>query len=340
MGVQKPSSSATTQTHHGTTRRVTRSMSVLDKDWSNTLLESNPILTHTAEHSTCEHPAGQKPSPSPCRRSTGKTSHFHKQPWGKRKRSSGADIKLEPKAELEKTAVQPRKPQSEDHFGLIQESIAHDLYALVVQAILWNQTAGKQARPVLEQLLSEYPNPEALALARFEHVAEMLYPIGLYNNRAKRLLDMAATWLEEPPVPGRGYTRARDRKYTAVPLSRPEAERVEYDKAKTGLSDELASCALPTSDSFWEIAHLPGVGPYALDSFRIFHRDEMRGLSEDWLGKGARAGMIPEWHRVLPADKELRAYLKWLWEKEGWDWNWETGNRTKLKARRIATKHH
>jgi len=28
----------------------------------------------------------------------------------------------------------------------------------------------------------------------------------------------------------------------------------------------------------WEIAHLPGMGAYALDSYRIFHRDELRGI--------------------------------------------------------------
>ena len=71
------------------------------------------------------------------------------------------------------------------------------------------------------------------------------------------------------------------------------------------------------AQSEWEIAHLPGVGPYALDSFRIFHRDEMRGLAEDWLGKGAEGkDFEPEWKRVVPLDKELKAYVNWRWSKE------------------------
>ena len=37
----------------------------------------------------------------------------------------------------------------------------------------------------------------------------------------------------------------------------------------------------------------------------------------------------PEWKRVLPTDKELRAWMTWMWLKEGWVWNKETGERTK-----------
>ena len=57
------------------------------------------------------------------------------------------------------------------------------------------------------------------------------------------------------------------------------------------------------------------MGPYAIDSFRIFHRDEMRGLATDWLGNGAEKIFEPEWMRVVPLDKELKAYVKWQWLK-------------------------
>lgn len=332
MGVQKATSPVAKSSEDGT-RRVTRSMSVFHKGWPEHLLDISPP---TYGKAVCTPSGPLKPSPSPRRRSTGKISHFHKEPWAKRKRSIGPDIKLEPKAVLEVAPRQPGKPRSDDNFGLIQESISHNLYALVVQAILWNQTAGKQARPVLEQLLNEYPDPAALASAKFEDLAAMLYPIGLYNNRAKRLIDMATKWLEQPPVPGRGYAKVRDRKYTDLPLCELETESKDGDGVKIELSEELAASGLVTDAKFWEVAHLPGVGPYALDSFRIFHRDEMRGLSEDWLGSGAKPGMTPEWKRVVPTDKELRAYLKWLWAKEGWDWDWETGNRKVMK--RTVTK--
>jgi hypothetical protein len=70
----------------------------------------------------------------------------------------------------------------------------------------------------------------------------------------------------------------------------------------------------------WEIAHLPGMGPYALDSYRIFCRDRLREVEEG----------EPEWKRVLPLDKDLKPYLKWRWAQDGWDWDELTGKRRKL----------
>lgn len=59
----------------------------------------------------------------------------------------------------------------------------------------------------------------------------------------------------------------------------------------------------------WEIAHLPGMGAYALDSYRIFYRDSLRRIdfTED-------ASIEPEWKRVKAEDKDLKAYLKWKWD--------------------------
>ena len=36
--------------------------------------------------------------------------------------------------------------------------------------------------------------------------------------------------------------------------------------------------------------------------------------------------------RVQPDDKELRAYLRWMWMREGWEWDPATGERTVLRA--------
>lgn len=70
----------------------------------------------------------------------------------------------------------------------------------------------------------------------------------------------------------------------------------------------------------YEIAHIPGIGAYGLDSWRIFCRDELRGFNADTRGADGNARQ-PEWQRVLPLDKELRAYLRWRWLKEGWVWD-------------------
>ena len=49
------------------------------------------------------------------------------------------------------------------------------------------------------------------------------------------------------------------------------------------------------------------------------------------MGKGQKPGFQPEWMRVLPEDKELRAFLRWMWMREGWEWNPWTGEKDVLK---------
>ena len=200
-------------------------------------------------------------------------------------------------------------PLSAPTYGLIQERITHNLYFLVLQAILWNQTTGRQARPVLEQLTTRYPSPSALANASLHDLTAMLQPIGLHNIRAARCIALGKRWCEQPPDPRKRYVR--------------KGYPVQSGADDLGLG--------------WEIAHLPGVGPYALESYRIFHRDELRGLAKDWLGGGAlEESFEPEWKRVVPTDKELKAYLKWRWLKEGFEWDERTGEvkkRAKLEAR-------
>ena len=196
-----------------------------------------------------------------------------------------------------------------DTFPLIQEKLAHNLYFLVVQAMLWNQTSGIQARPVFSALMKKYPNPKSLSEACLKELITLLRPLGLQNIRARRCIALGRTWIENPPTPSRRYHRK------GYPLT---------------------SLATDTENE-WEIAHLPGVGPYALDSFRIFHRDEMRGLAKDWLGTGAtEKGFEPEWKRVLPLDKELKAYLGWRWLKEGSMWNEHNGTRLAASSELLA----
>ena len=198
-------------------------------------------------------------------------------------------------------------PGSAETFGLVQERIADNLYFLVLQAILWNQTTGRQARPVFEKLVRDYPSPAHLACASLPALTAALQPIGLHNIRAARCIKLGQRWCEQPPCSSKRYVRK------GYPV------QVVDEDSQLG----------------WEIAHLPGVGPYALDSYRIFHRDQLRGLAQDWLGTGATTeGFEPEWKRVVPADKELRAYLKWMWLKHGWLWDERSGKRRKIVPKR------
>ncbi|EEU35912.1 uncharacterized protein NECHADRAFT_34922, partial [Fusarium vanettenii 77-13-4] len=204
-------------------------------------------------------------------------------------------------------------PIENEHFGLIQESVGTDLYKLLVAAVLWNRTRGVQARPVLLKLISDYPSPNHLAEASISHLSDLLHPLGLHNSRARRLVAFAKAWVQNPPSKSRRY------------------RKLHYPSHGNGL--DIRKNEVLTEDDEregWEVAHLPSLGPYALDSFRIFHRDILRGLAQDWNGKGAGPGFEPEWKRVAPMDKDLRAYICWRWLKEGWIWDAETG--TKVRA--------
>ncbi|KAF9694787.1 hypothetical protein EKO04_007485 [Ascochyta lentis] len=193
-------------------------------------------------------------------------------------------------------------------YGLIQERIQDSLYALVVQVILWNQTHGKAARPVLFQILTLYPTPFHLSQAKISELTEILQPLGLHNIRAKRLISLAEAWITAPPCKERRYRRLHYPDRGCGMDVKPD-EVLEFDDEREG----------------WEIAHLPGMGPYALDSYRIFYRDRLRGVDSG----------EPEWKRVLPLDKDLKPYLKWRWAQEGWDWNELTGKRKELKLEEI-----
>lgn len=120
----------------------------------------------------------------------------------------------------------------------------------------------------------------------------------------------------EPPTPGKGAKKynypVRDTKPFNIPF--PPSEVGE--RPKFGVEQNCE----------WEVAHLPGVGAYALDSWRIFCLDEFRkGSLETKAAEGAGEGQLnnhenEEWRRVVPKDKELRAYLRWRWAKEGVRW--------------------
>ncbi|KAI9842240.1 MAG: hypothetical protein M1837_007385 [Sclerophora amabilis] len=208
----------------------------------------------------------------------------------------------------------PFPPFSKPHFGLIQERLAHDPYKLLIAVTFLNRTRGTQAIPVFYQLMERYPAPEDMAAADLTEVADTIRHLGLQHSRARRYVQLAQAWIENPPVKGRrhrklNYPCAGDGK-KLKPL-----EIIDDGDERTGA---------------WEVAHLPTAGPYAIDSWRIFCRDELRGLAQDWTGAGRENGhedFEPEWKRVLPKDKELRAYLRWLWLKEGWEWDPDTGEK-------------
>ncbi|PLN76149.1 hypothetical protein BDW42DRAFT_188850 [Aspergillus taichungensis] len=206
----------------------------------------------------------------------------------------------------------PFPPIDEPSFGLVQEQLAHDPFRLLIATIFLNRTRGAVALPVLFQVFDQFPTIESMATANPASLVSMIRCLGFQNQRAKKCIGLAQTWLAHPPSRDRRYRKLH---YPCKTDGRDvgQEECVDYDDPRVA----------------WEIAHLPGVGAYSLDSWRIFCRDELRGRATDWKGRNAAEdSFVPEWKTVLPQDKELRAYLTWMWLKEGWVWDHHTGQRT------------
>jgi methyl-CpG-binding domain protein 4 len=261
------------------------------------------------------------------------------------------------------SSILPFPPLSAPRFGLMQERLAHNPFRLLIATIFLNKTPGARAMPVFYDLMAAYPTPEDLSRARVEDVVEIIRCLGFQNQRARKCVAMAKRWVEEEPRRGRRWAK---RDYPRRGDGRGlHVDEWVGDGDDGGDGDERVVVA-------WEISHLPGLGAYAHDSWRMFCRDTLRGVAEGWNGEGAitttttteqqtgeddretqlngieaeglehklgppseshrqeeeQVPFEPEWKRVLPTDKELRAWMTWMWLKEGWVWNKETGERT------------
>ncbi|KFY45154.1 hypothetical protein V494_01121 [Pseudogymnoascus sp. VKM F-4513 (FW-928)] len=205
----------------------------------------------------------------------------------------------------------PFPPLSSPQFGLLQEKLRHDPLRLLIGVTFLIRTYGKSSIPIYYKLMELFPTATDLANADKEVIVELTRHLGLQSVRADTYIRYAKTFLDDPPVKGRRY----------------RVENYPTKNAHAGIKKgEILSDDDPREGA-WEIGHLTK-GPYAIDSWRIFCRDELRGLAKGWNGGGAKdEGFQPEWMRVLPKDKELRAFLRWCWLREGWVWDAETGER-------------
>jgi len=221
-------------------------------------------------------------------------------------------------------------------FGLIQESLASQPFRLLIAVTFLIRTHGTAAIPIFHQLMERFPTPEDLAAADPNEIEELIRPLGLAKVRCKAIKRYAKRWVERPPDKGKRFG-VRGYPY---PLSGTSPESSEWsvkageefgaeDDLSEGEKDAVRDARDRAVGHAWEIGHLT-TGPYALDSWRIFCRDVLLGRAEDWMGKGAAPRFQPEWMRVLPRDKELRACLRWMWMREGWAWNPVTGDREPL----------
>ncbi|XP_061311960.1 methyl-CpG-binding domain protein 4 isoform X1 [Pezoporus flaviventris] len=86
----------------------------------------------------------------------------------------------------------PRSP-----FNLIQETLFHDPWKLLIATIFLNKTSGKMAIPVLWEFLKKYPSPEITRNADWREMSELLKPLGLYELRAKTIIKFSDEYLSK-----------------------------------------------------------------------------------------------------------------------------------------------
>ncbi|KAM8758347.1 methyl-CpG-binding domain protein 4 isoform 2-T2 [Rhynchonycteris naso] len=95
-----------------------------------------------------------------------------------------------PRRKALKKWTPPRSP-----FNLVQETLFHDPWKLLIATIFLNRTSGKMAIPVLWEFLEKYPSAEVARTADWRDVSELLRPIGLYELRAKTIIKFSDEYL-------------------------------------------------------------------------------------------------------------------------------------------------
>ncbi|EQK98965.1 hypothetical protein G6O67_001675 [Ophiocordyceps sinensis] len=220
----------------------------------------------------------------------------------------------------------PFPPLSCSRFGIIQEELAHEPFWLLIAVTFLIKTSGQLAIPTFGSVKDRFPTPSQLAdPANAQELSEMIRHLGLAVVRVAYVQKYATAFLDNPPRPDVRYrVRKYDKRDVAPPLAAVRScSQMPDDGPLTGENDV-------DDPEAWEIGHMTQ-GKYTLDSWRIFCRDQLLGRAQDWNGKGREPEFQPEWMRVMPQDKELRAFLRWMWMREGWEWEPTSGERTVLR---------
>ncbi|KAK4232212.1 hypothetical protein QBC38DRAFT_505951 [Podospora fimiseda] len=213
-------------------------------------------------------------------------------------------------------------------FGLIQEELSHDPFRLLIAVTFLIKVSAKVALPIFGRFIERFPTPESLASEDVKsEIQDFIKPLGLAKNRRRIIQKYARGWLSNPPTREKRYV-VRSYMYAGAATAEQIRDGEEFGPESAEENEQDARKR--TTGLAWEIGHLTK-GSYALDSWRIFCRDELLGRSKHWKGNPSQDGFQPEWMRVLPGDKELRACLRWMWMREGWEWDPATGEKEPLR---------
>lgn len=220
----------------------------------------------------------------------------------------------------------PFPPLSSPLFGIVQEKLSHEPFWLLIAVTFLIKTNGQHALPIFYKVKQRFPTPAHLADPGNEsELLAMIHHLGLSSHRVSIIKKYARLFLEAPPKAG---VRYRVKNYDRRDMSPPPRDLGSDSEGSVADEGLLGNERLDPET--WEIGHMTK-GKYAIDSWRIFCRDKLLGRAEDWNGKGREPEFQPEWMRARPQDKELRACLRWMWMREGWEWDPVTGELTVLR---------
>ncbi|KAG1733245.1 uncharacterized protein EDB91DRAFT_1149688 [Suillus paluster] len=177
---------------------------------------------------------------------------------------------------------------------LIQEAVSDNPWQLLIAVKLLNVTTGRYAIPVFWKLINHWQTPRDMIEADNDELVNILRPLGLYNKRAAWLKEMSQRYLDDPPTDVLRPSNCRveipaRRKITAPTYVNPRKRK------SPGSAKRTRKTTIPYPPT--PVSHYPGVGRYALDSYRIF----------------CTSYESEEWKEVMPEDKELIRYLRWKW---------------------------
>ncbi|KAG1840243.1 hypothetical protein F4604DRAFT_1833176 [Suillus subluteus] len=177
---------------------------------------------------------------------------------------------------------------------LIQAAVSDNPWQLLIAVKLLNVTTGRYAIPVFWKLMDRWPIPRDMIKADNDELVNILRPLGLYNKRAAWLKEMSQRYIDDPPTdvlrPSNCRLEIHARLKITVPTYVNPRKRKNHGSLRRARKTTVPYPPTPVS-------HYPGVGRYALDSYRIFCMSE-------------------EWKQVMPEDKELIRYLRWKWAYE------------------------
>ncbi|XP_053378007.1 methyl-CpG-binding domain protein 4-like [Mercenaria mercenaria] len=80
-------------------------------------------------------------------------------------------------------------------YNLVQESLFHDPWKLLVATIFLNRTTGTAAIPLLWKFLNKWPNPDMARKGDQAAMAKILQPLGLHEKRAHTIIRFSNEYL-------------------------------------------------------------------------------------------------------------------------------------------------